>query len=84
MMLQVFELAEGQDRLVQFVTPLFKTMPETSNQVSLRFNLKQGKRYVVIPANKLGQECDFYLSFYFAGSLNMTDIRRIDRAETCK
>jgi len=50
-MLQVFELPQGEEKIVQYVTPLHKTKPETSNQVSLRFKLMQGKRYVIIPAN---------------------------------
>ena len=53
-MLMIFELPEGQAKLTQFVTPMYKTKPKLSNEVSLRLKLERGKRYVVVPSNKMG------------------------------
>jgi hypothetical protein len=52
------------------VTPLHKTKPKLSNEVSIRLKLQRGKRYVIVPANKMGQESKFFLSMYFGGVLN--------------
>ena len=64
-MLCVFELPPGKDRVEEYSAPMAKSTPKVLHEISLRLELKKGKKYVIIPSprNK-GSKGLFFLSLY--------------------
>jgi hypothetical protein len=78
-MLCIFELPEGKDRVEEYTQPFLKSTPKVLHEISIRFQPKAGKKYVIIPSprNK-GTTGDFFLSLYMDCQLHDVDLRRID------
>ena len=85
-MLCVFELPPDKDRVEAYVNPMAKSTPKVLHEISLRLELKAGKKYVIIPSprNK-GSLGEFFLSIYMDCELHDADIKRIDDiSDRCK
>ena len=80
-MLFIFELPEGHDRLLAYGSPdpIEKGTPKVLHEISLRVNLKAGKRYAIIPSpRKAGTLGEFTLSVYTDRAQHEFDVKRID------
>ena len=65
-MIFLFELEAGENKLSQYRDPLMKATPKVLHEISLRINVKAGKKYLVMPVpRERGITADFTLSFYF-------------------
>lgn len=80
-MLFLFELPEGQDRLLEYGSPapIEKATPKVLHEMSMRVDLKAGKKYVLVPsARKAGTLGKFHLSLYVNQSQYEFDVKRVD------
>jgi len=80
-MLFLFELPEGQDRLLEYGSPdpIEKGTPKVLHEISLRVMLKANKRYAIIPSpRKAGTLGRFTLSVYTDRAQHEFDVKRID------
>lgn len=85
-MLCVFELPPGASKLEAYTNPMAKSTPKVLHEISLRLDLKAGKKYVIVPSprNK-GSLGKFFLSLYMDCELHDADIRRLDDiTDRCK
>lgn len=80
-MLFMFELPDGQERLEEYgkPAPVEKAVPKVLHEISMRVDLKAGKRYVFIPSpRKPGTLGKFHLSIYIDQSQHEFDVKRVD------
>ena len=73
------ERTPGADMLEAYGPPLAKSTPKVLHEISLRLELKAGKRYVIVPSPRAkGTVGKFFLSLYMNCQLHDVDIRRLN------
>ena len=63
-----------------------KATPKVLHEISMRVDLKAGKKYAIVPSpRKAGTLGKFHLSFYTSAAQHEFDVKRVDDPRnTCK